>query len=208
MVAGSKARSRSTARASFGLVDFTSDRRVDFGEITDRFRGEWTGQTYTAAVRRLLQHATPAGSTHARSSLPTSSASSRTATPRNADTMDALAIVAGDSDASMATASYGIMLESVLGADEAFAFPPPPVARLPQHPETGNRPPAVMNFVGGSTGTTFSLASGIEPEDALVAGLGLNVDSQFVNIRVGYDAEMSENAMTHYGSVTLRMAFW
>jgi hypothetical protein len=65
-----------------------------------------------------------------------------------------------------------------------------------------------MNFVGGSTGTTFSLASGVEPEDALVAGLGLNVDSQFVNIRVGYDAEMSENAMTHYGSVTLRMAFW
>jgi uncharacterized protein with beta-barrel porin domain len=188
------------------LVDFTSDRRVDFGEITDRFRGEWTGQTYTAAVR--ASYNMPLGWLDARPFVAADFIGfQQDGYTENADTMDALAIVAGDSDASMATASYGIMLESVLGADEAFAFRP--------HLSLGyrsilnwNRPRAVMNFVGGSTGTTFSLASGIEPEDALVAGLGLNVDSQFVNIRVGYDAEMSENAMTHYGSVTLRMAFW
>ena len=192
--------------ASFGLVDFTSDRRVDFGEITDRFRGEWTGQTYTAAVR--ASYNMPLGWLDARPFVAADFIGfQQDGYTENADTMDALAIVAGDSDASMATASYGIMLESVLGADEAFAFRP--------HLSLGYRSilnwestPAVMNFVGGSTGTTFSLASGIEPEDALVAGLGLNVDSQFVNIRVGYDAEMSENAMTHYGSVTLRMAFW
>ena len=192
--------------ASFGLVDFTSDRRVEFGEIEDRFRGEWTGQTYTAAVR--ASYNMPLGWLDARPFVAADFIGfQQDGYTENADTMDALAIVAGDSDASMATASYGIMLESVLGADEAFAFRP--------HLSLGYRSilnwestPAVMNFVGGSTGTTFSLASGVEPEDALVAGLGLNVDSQFVNIRVGYDAEMSENAMTHYGSVTLRMAFW
>ena len=54
----------------------------------------------------------------------------------------------------------------------------------------------------------FTLDPGVEPEDAIVAGLGLNIDSQFVNIRVGYDAEIADAAMTHYGSVTLRMAFW
>ncbi len=192
--------------ASFGFVNFTSDRRVDFGEITDRFRGEWSGQTYTAAVR--ASYDMPLGWLDARPFVAADYIGfQQDGYTESADTTDALAIVAGDSDASLATASYGIMLESVLGADEAFAFRP--------HLSLGYRSilnwettPAVMNFVGGSTGTTFSLASGVEPEDALVAGLGLNVDSQFVNIRLGYDAEMSENAMTHYGSVTLRMAFW
>jgi len=42
----------------------------------------------------------------------------------------------------------------------------------------------------------------------VVAGLGLNIDSQFLNIKLGYDAEISDTATTHYGSVTLRMAFW
>lgn len=192
--------------ASFGVVNFTSDRRVDFGEITDRFRGEWSGQTYTAAVR--ASYDMPLGWFDARPFVAADYIGfQQEGYTETATTMDALAIVAGDSDASMATASYGIMLESVLGADEAFAFRP--------HLSLGYRSvlnwettPATMNFVGASTGTTFSLASGVEPEDALVAGLGLNVDSQFVNIRVGYDAEVSENAMTHYGSVTLRMAFW
>lgn len=192
--------------ASFGLVDFTSDRRVDFGEIEDRFRGEWTGQSYTAAIR--ASYNMPLGWFDARPFIAADYIGfQQDGYTETADSMDALAIVAGDSDASMATASYGIMLESVLGADEAFAFRP--------HLSLGYRSilnwestPALMNFTGGSTGTTFTLDSGVEPEDALVAGLGLNVDSQFVNIRVGYDAEVSENSLTHYGSVTLRMAFW
>jgi uncharacterized protein with beta-barrel porin domain len=192
--------------ASFGFVDFTSDRRVDFGEISDRFRGEWTGQTYTAAIR--ASYNMPLGWFDARPFIAADYIGfQQDGYTETAAERDALAIVAGDSDASMATASYGIMLESVLGADEAFAFRP--------HLSLGYRnvlnwesTPATMNFVGGSSGTTFTLASGVEPEDALVAGLGLNVDSQFVNIRVGYDAEVSENAMTHYGSITLRMAFW
>ncbi len=192
--------------ASFGWVDFTSDRRVDFGEITDRFRSEWSGQSYTAAIR--ASYNMPLGWFDARPFVAADYIGfKQDGYTESAGTLDALAIVAGDSDASLATASYGILLESVLGADEAFAFRP--------HLSLGYRSilnwestPAMMNFAGNSAGTTFALASGVEPEDAFVAGLGLNVDSQFVNIRVGYDAEMSDNSMTHYGSVTLRMAFW
>ena len=105
------------------------------------------------------------------------------------------------------TAEHVNLLESLIGSEEAFAFRP--------HVSVGYRnilgwdsTPAAMRFLGNSAATSFTLNPGVEPEDALVAGLGLNVDSQFVNIRVGYDAEISDNALTHYGSVTLRMAFW
>ncbi len=192
--------------ASFGWVDFTSDRRVEIGELTDRFRGEWSGQSYTAAVR--ASYNMPLGWFDARPFVAADYIGfAQDGYTETADTTDALALVASDSDASLATASYGLILESVLGADEAFAFRP--------HLSLGYRSilnwestPAMMNFVGNTSGTSFALASGVEPEDALVAGLGLNVDSQFVNIRIGYDAEVSDNSMTHYGSVTLRMAFW
>ena len=43
---------------------------------------------------------------------------------------------------------------------------------------------------------------------AIVAGLGLNIDSQFLNVKLGYDTEITKNTTTHYGSITLRMAFW
>ena len=33
-------------------------------------------------------------------------------------------------------------------------------------------------------------------------------NSQFLNLKLGYDAEFGENSTTHYGSITLRMAFW
>ena len=41
-----------------------------------------------------------------------------------------------------------------------------------------------------------------------MAGLGLNIDSQFLNLKIGYDAEIGDTSITHYGSITLRMAFW
>lgn len=191
--------------ASFGFADFTSDRQVAIGTLTDRVRGEWSGQTYTAAIR--ASYTLPFGWFDAKPFVATDYIGFQQDGYQETATMDDLALVVGDSDASLATASYGILLESVIGSDEAFSFRP--------HVSLGYRnilgwdtSPGAMNFVGNSAGTSFTLDSGVEPEDALVAGLGLNVDSQFVNIRLGYDAEISDTALTHYGSVTLRMAFW
>jgi len=67
---------------------------------------------------------------------------------------------------------------------------------------------ATLRFADTPATSTFTLAPGVEPEDAIVAGLGLNIDSQFLNIKVGYDAEIPDSSTTHYGSVTFRMAFW
>jgi len=192
--------------ASFGWVDFTSDRQVAIGTLTDRVRGEWAGQSYTGAIRAA--YTLPMGWFDAKPFVAADYIGfQQEGYQERATGMDELALIVGDSDASLATASYGILLESVIGSDEAFAFRP--------HVSVGYRnilgwdsSPGSMRFAGNSTGTSFTLDPGVEPEDALVAGLGLNVDSQFINIRLGYDAEISDTALTHYGSVTLRMAFW
>jgi outer membrane autotransporter protein len=192
--------------ASFGVVDFTSDRRITVGDLTDRFRGEWSGSTYTGAIRAAYN--VPLGWFDVKPFVAADYIGfKQDGYQETTAGLDDLALVVGDSDATLATASYGLTFESVLGADEAFAFRPHASLGY-RHVLSWDNSPAAMSFAGNTTGTSFIMEPGVEPEDALVAGLGLNIDSQFVNIRVGYDAEVAENALTHYGSVTLRMAFW
>lgn len=192
--------------ASFGMVDFTSDRRLAIGTLTDRFQGEWTGNTYTGAIR--ASYKVPMGWLDAKPFVAADHISfQQDGYQETTAGLGDLALVVGDSDASLTSASAGVLFEGTFGGDDAFAFRP--------HASLGYRTilnwdasPGTMNFVGNTAGTSFTLDPGVEPEDAIVAGLGLNIDSQFVNIRVGYDAEIADSAMTHYGSVTLRMAFW
>jgi uncharacterized protein with beta-barrel porin domain len=124
-----------------------------------------------------------------------------------ATTHENLEIIAGDSDASLATASYGVSLVGNLGGDAAFSIKPQFSVGY-RNVLNWENSPAALRFAGNSGGTTFELDPGVEPEDAIVAGLGLNIGSQFLNVKVGYDAEIADSSMTHYGSITLRMAFW
>lgn len=197
--------------ASFGVVDFTSDRRVEIGSLSDRLKGSWSGQTYTAAARAT--YTVPLGWLDVKPYVAADYVGfqqdgyTETGTLTTTGTTDGFAIVAGDSDASLSTASYGLQLTGNFGGDDSYTMRP--------ELSVGYRSilgwestPATLRFAGGSTGTAFSLTPGNEPEDAILAGFGLNIDSQFLNIKLGYDAEISDNATTHYGSVTLRLAFW
>jgi uncharacterized protein with beta-barrel porin domain len=124
-----------------------------------------------------------------------------------ATALNDLAIIAEDAEATLATASVGAQLIGNFGSDDAYGIRPMLSVGY-RSVLSWDSTSAPMRFAGGSTGTTFNLDPGTLVEDALVAGLGLNIDSQFLNIHVGYDAEISDNSTTHYGSITLRMAFW
>jgi hypothetical protein len=124
-----------------------------------------------------------------------------------ATTNEDLEIIAGDADASLATASYGFSLVGNLGSDDAYAFRPELSVGY-RNVLNWESTPATLRFAGNSANTSFELDPGVEPEDAIVAGLGLNIDSQFLNVKLGYDAEIGDTSITHYGSITLRMAFW
>lgn len=192
--------------ASYGLVDFTSDRQIAVGGLTDRLRAEWNGQSYTAGARAT--YTVPLGWIDVKPFLAADYIGfKQDGYSETATTNDNLAITAGDSDASLATASYGVALIGNLGSDDAFKMRPELSVGY-RNIISWDSSPAAMRFAGNSAGTSFTLDPGLEPEDAIVAGLGLNVSSQFLNVKIGYDAEIGDNSLTHYGSVTLRMAFW
>lgn len=192
--------------ASIGFVDFTSDRKVEIGSLTDRIKGSWKGQTYTAAARAT--YTLPMGWMDVKPFVAADYIGfNEDGYTETAKTNSDLAIIAGDSDASLATASYGLSFVGNLGSDDAYSFRPELSVGY-RNVLNWESTPASMRFSGNSATTNFTLDPGVEPEDAIVAGLGLNVDSQFLNIKVGYDAEIGDTSITHYGSVTLRMAFW
>ena len=192
--------------ASFGLINFTSDRRVTLGSLSDRIKADWSGQSYSAAGRAT--YTVPLGWLDVKPFVGLDYIGfNQDSYEETATTETGLAIVAGDADASLATASYGLKLVGNLGADDAYSIRPEISAGYRNVLSWKNNA-ATLRFADSPTTSTFSLAPGVEPEDAIVAGVGLNIDSQFLNIKLGYDAEISDTSTTHYGSVTFRLAFW
>ncbi|RYY93837.1 MAG: autotransporter outer membrane beta-barrel domain-containing protein, partial [Alphaproteobacteria bacterium] len=105
--------------ASYGFVDFTSDRQIAVGGLTDRLRAEWNGQSYTAAARAT--YTVPLGWIDVKPYLAADYIGfKQDSYSETATTYDNLAITAGDSDANLATASYGLALIGNLGSDDAF----------------------------------------------------------------------------------------
>lgn len=194
------------AAGGVGFVDFTSERKIDAGGLVDRLRGEWKGRTYNAAGRAT--YTVPMGIVDVKPFVAADyMAFSQDGYEETADTNDAIALIAEDSEANLATASYGVSLVGNFGSDDAFSFRPELSVGY-RNVLSWDAPATAYRFAGGSAGTSFNLAPGQEPEDGVVAGVGLNIDSQFLNIKLGYDTEISDSSTTHYGSITLRMAFW
>ncbi len=192
--------------ASYGFVDFTSDRKIAVGGLTDNLRAEWNGQSYTAAARAT--YTLPLGWLDVKPYIAADYIGfKQDSYSETATTFDNIALTAGDSDANLATASFGVSLIGNFGSDDAFKMRPELSVGY-RNILSWENSPAAMRFAGNTAGTSFVLDPGLEPEDALVAGLGLNFSSQFLNVKIGYDAEIGDNSMTHYGSVTLRLAFW
>ncbi len=192
--------------ASVGFIDFTSERDVELGSLSDTLRGSWKGQSYSASGRATYK--VPLGWLDVKPFVGADYIGfTQDGYTETALTTDGLAIIAGDSDASLTTASAGLQLIGNLGGDDAYSLRPELSVGY-RSVLNWDSTAASMRFAGGPTGSNFSLAPGVEPEDAIVAGLGFSVDSQFLNIKLGYDAEIADSSMTHYGSITLRMAFW
>ena len=191
--------------ASIGFSKFSSDRQITLGSLIDRAKAEWNGQTYNVAGR--VSYTQPLGPFDLKPYIAADYIAFKQDGYQETATNEDLELIAGDSEAKLSTASAGLNINWHLWADDAYVFSPELRAGY-RSVLSWDPSPAALRFNGGSTGTTFSLDPGADPEDAVVAGLGLNVNSQFLNLKLGYDAEFGENSTTHYGSITLRMAFW
>ncbi len=193
-----------TGAASAGFTDFNSDRKVNTGDFTDQTSASWSGNTATAAVRAGYRF--PLGAFD----LKPYAGVDYTLVKQEGYTETSLqgtgiALTASDAEHSLATAGYGAEISANFGMGGEFQFRPRATVGY-RSILSWDAQGADYKFAGGPT--SFTLADGLDPEDAITAGIGFNVSSQFLNVKVGYDTEISEQATTHYGSLTLRLSFW
>jgi uncharacterized protein with beta-barrel porin domain len=189
-----------------GFVKFTSDRELTAGAISERLKADWNGTSYNAAAR--ASYTLPLGFLDVKPYVAADYMTlKQDGYQENAASLASLELIASDSESTLSSASYGVTFSGKFGSDDAYTLRP--------HLSVGYRnilswdpSSPEYRYFGNSTGTTFTLNPGVDPDDAIVAGLGFNIDSQFLNIKLGYDTEISDTATTHYGSITLRMAFW
>ncbi len=193
-----------TGAASYGFADFNSDRKVDIDTFSDQLSGSWSGNTATAAARAAYR--LPLGAfdlkPYAGVDYTLVNQDGYTETSLQGT---AVSLTATDSEHSLTTAGYGAELSANFGLGGEFRFRPRATVGY-RSILSWDAQGADYKFTGGPT--TFALADGLDPEDAVVAGVGFNVSSQFLNVKVGYDTEISDSATTHYGSLTLRISFW
>lgn len=194
------------AAAAYGKADFDSERRVSIGGLTDRLVADWSGSSYSASTR--ASYALPMGRFEL---TPYASADyvrlNQEGYTETSDAQTGLALVVDDGESSLATAGLGATLSTQFGEGMAMTFRPEISAGY-RSVLLWDAPSSTVRFAGGGTGPAFALNPGQEPDNAFTAGLGLNVSGQFLNLKLGYDAEIADAAITHYGSITLRLAFW
>jgi uncharacterized protein with beta-barrel porin domain len=197
------------AAGGYGLVDFSSARKVLIGDLADELKGEWNGTSYNFGAR--ASYTLPLGFLDVKPFVAADymslSEDGYAETVTTSSEPPPIALIADSSESTLSTASYGVAFTGNFGSDDAFTFRPEASVGY-RNVLTWDAPTTSYRFAGGSAGNSFILDPGQEPEDGIVAGIGLNVESQFLNIKLGYDTQISDNATTHYGSVTLRLAFW
>jgi uncharacterized protein with beta-barrel porin domain len=197
------------AAGGYGFVDLSSDRTVQVGQLADSVKGEWDGSSYNFGAR--ASYTLPMGFLDVKPFIAadymTLNEDAYEENGNDTSLFPQIALVADSSETTLSTASYGLNFSGNFGSDEAFTFKPELSVGY-RNILTWDAPTTTYRFAGNLTGTPFFLDPGQTPEDGIVAGLGLNVESQFLNIKLGYDTEISDSATTHYGSITLRLAFW
>jgi uncharacterized protein with beta-barrel porin domain len=194
------------AAGGYGLLDFTSSRQVAVGELVDDVDAQWNGSSYNFGAR--ASYTLPMGFLNMKPFIAADYMKvTEDAYAETAANFDEIALIADSAESTLSTASYGLSFTGNFGSDDAFRFKPELSVGY-RNVLTWDAPSTSYRFAGNATAAPFLLHPGQIPEDGIVAGLGLNVESQFLNIKLGYDTEISDTATTHYGSITLRMAFW
>ena len=110
-----------------------------------------------------------------------------------------------DGPGSHAEATPTASLAADFGSDSSFSLRPE-ISVSYRNVLSYDSAPGSARFAGGTT--AFLLEPGREPESALVGGVGFNISSEYLNMKLGYDTEIADGSTTHYGSITLRLAFW
>jgi uncharacterized protein YhjY with autotransporter beta-barrel domain len=188
----------------YGFVIFDDKRDISVSKLTDKVIAKWKGNTVQAAGRASYE--IPLSFLRFRPYVAADYLGlNQDAYSEEATTLPSLALVTGSSSSHLATASAGVMLAAHFDTGSTFRIDPE-ITLGYKSVLSYDASPASAHFFGQTT--NFELGRGTDPASAVLAGFGVNVSSQYLNVKLGYDAEISDTSITHYGSVTLRLAFW
>lgn len=191
------------AAGAFGFVDFDQKRKIEIADFSDTMTGKWKGNTLSAGLRAT--YTLPLGFLDVKpfASLDHLSLKQKAHLYRATNT-NQLNTSTTDADSNLTTAAVGANFIAHLGGDPDFSIDP--------ELSIGYRSVLSYSTSPGQAqfrdSPLFDLAPGGDAEDAVLAGLGLSLKSEYLNLKAGYDAQITDTAVTHYGSVTLRLAFW
>jgi uncharacterized protein with beta-barrel porin domain len=190
--------------AGYGFVTFDDKRDISVSTLTDKVVAKWKGNTIQAAGRASYE--IPIGFLRFKPYVAADYLGlNQDGYTETATTLSSLALVTDSASSHLATASAGVMLAAHFDSGSTFRIDPE-ITLGYKSVLSFDSSPATAHFLNQTS--SFKLGRGTEPENALLAGFGINVSSQYLNLKLGYDAEISDTSITHYGSITLRLAFW
>jgi len=190
--------------ASAGYVDFSSNRKIAVAGLVDASRSDSSGIALNSAARAT--YSVPLGFLELKPYVGLDYMRlTQEGYTESVTTNDGFALTVGDAESSLATGSYGVSLAADFGSDNSFSLRPE-ISVGYRNILTYDSSPGSARFAGGTT--AFLLEPGLEPEDAVIGGFGFNISSEYLNMKLGYDTAIADGSTTHYGSLTLRLAFW
>lgn len=196
---------RLNSSASYGFLEFISNRQYELGGADQSGRAEWSGGVANANLSAT--YSVDAG----RLSIHPFIAADYTVLNQDgyieASTTDSpFSLNASESSSGLATGSAGARLTARWGDKASLEFAPELTLGY-RSVLSYSAADAEYQFSGGSGVEVFTAGEDAEPEDAILAGVGLKLSNEFLDFVVGYDAEIGENSLTHYGSIALRAVF-
>lgn len=192
-----------TASAHFGDVDFYSRRELTLGGLPYEIEGQWGGTSATASLG--LSSSFDVGKFYVRPivSFDYFGLSQDGYSETGNDSL-ALEIAGTDTERTSATAMLDLGARFVSGRNgENFWAPELSLGFRSAISSTPYETQA--RFLGSDE--TFLIQSQETFSDAVLAGLALNTGSQLLSARVGYDIEIADEGLIHYGGATLRLKF-
>ncbi|MEP7211235.1 MAG: autotransporter outer membrane beta-barrel domain-containing protein, partial [Alphaproteobacteria bacterium] len=192
--------------AAVGFLKFDSNRSIVVDTLTDTTHAAWNAHSFNGAARAT--YTIPLGFAQLKPYISADYLGlwqDGYKEKPSATTTTGLAINAGSAESHLVTAAIGTSLAAEFGSDDTLRIRPELSVGYRDVIDWTDKS-AQLTFAGG--GSPFSLTNGHDPESAATAGIGLDINSEFLNIKLGYDAEFASKYTTHYGSITLRLAFW
>ncbi|MEO0548548.1 MAG: autotransporter outer membrane beta-barrel domain-containing protein [Pseudomonadota bacterium] len=186
-----------------GNVDFNSKREFTLDEIPYELEGAWDGTSAIATAGASSQ--IDVGGLYVRPALSIDYFQlDQDAYTETGDDLLALSIDSAETDRLSATAVMAIGKRFEAGRNGTSYWAPE--LSVGYRNELSSTPyETTASYLGSEE--VFQVLSQETFSDAVLAGLSITSDSSILAARVGYDVEVADEGIIHYGGITLRLKF-